>query len=416
MRRLLALALLAVGPLAVPVTAGAAAPPVQPAEIDQHVRALGGIAAANGGNRAAGLPGAEQSAAYIADRLREYGWQVRTEPVRFPYPFDRSAPALGSFQPGRDFVVVRGSGAGTVTARVRTILNERCSLRALRTLRRGEIALLPFTRCTGVEAARLVHRAGGVALIFDSGPDAFPLRYALAGSARIPVLQARTSVAIRLSRARGPVSLRVDSGTELRTASNVIAELPPNRPNNSRIVMAGGHLDSVPEGAGINDNGSGLAALLEVARRLPAEPRSATVRLGFWTAEEFGLYGSRVYVRSLSTSERRRFRAYLNFDMVGSPNGAVDVYDTDNAIERLLRRLSPGRENEIDLTGASDHSAFEAVRIPVGGIYTGGLERNGREFRDRCYHRACDGVDNVNRRLAAQVATTAERALAELSG
>jgi aminopeptidase Y len=407
------LALAAVAALA-PAGARAAAPPVQAAEIDAHLRALSDVAAANGGNRAAGLPGGEATAQYLAGRLAEYGWQVRLEPVRFPMPFDRSAPTLGSAQPGRDFAVVRGSGAGEVTARVRTILSERCNRRALRRLRRGEIALLPFTRCTGEQAARLVARAGGAALIFDSGPDTFPLRFTLMASATIPVVQVRTSVAVRLSRAKGPVHLRVDSGTEPRTASNVVAELPVA--GSRRVVMAGGHLDSVPEGAGINDNGTGLAALLEAARRLPSEPRTSTIRLGFWTAEEYGLFGSRAYVAGLPRAERRRIDAYLNFDMVGSPRGVVEVYDSDDAIERLLRRIHPGREGETALEGGiSDHDPFDRAGIAVGGIYTGGLERNGRGYRDRCYHRPCDDADNANRDLAARVATTAERALAELS-
>ena len=399
--------------LAVPGAAHAAAPPVRPADVDEHFRALAEIAAAHGGNRAAGLPGAEATVRYLTTKLTEAGWQVRSEPVTFPFPFDRGPAQLAEFKPGRDFAVVRGSAAGDVTAPIRTILNERCDARALRRLRKGEIALLPFTRCNGVQAARLVAQAGGSALLFDSGPDTFPLRYALGGTSRIPVLQVRSSIAVRLSRRRGDVHLKVDSGTEPRTAHNVIAELPGRNPD--RVVMAGGHLDSVPEGPGINDNGSGIAALLEAAERLPQERRTATIRLGFWTAEEYGLLGSAAYVRALPAAERRRIRGYLNFDMVGSPNGVVEVYDTDNTIERVLRRRHPGREREADLTGSSDHTAFQRARIPVGGIYTGALERKGRGYRDRCYHRPCDDVGNPSRALAARIATTVERSLADLS-
>lgn len=405
--------LLATAALLLPPAAHAAAPPVRPADMDEHLNALAGIAAANGGNRAAGLPGAEATVEYLTRKLTEAGWQVRSAPVTFPFPFDRGPAQLAEFQQGRDFVVARGSGAGDVAAPVRTILNERCDARALRRLRRGEIALLPFTRCSGVRAAQLVRRAGGVGLLFDSGPDTFPLRYAMGESARIPVLQVRSSVAVKLSRRAGDVHLEADSGTEPRTASNVIAELPGSDPR--RVVMAGGHLDSVPESPGINDNGSGIAALLEAAERLPRRKRRATIRLGFWTAEEYGLFGSDAYVRSLPAAERRRIRAYLNFDMVGSPRGVVEVHDTDNQAERILRRVHPGSEREADLTGSTDDTAFEKARIPVGGIYTGSLERRGRGYRDRCYHRPCDDAGNVNRDLAARIATTVERSLAELS-
>lgn len=405
--------LLAAAALAVPSGAQAAAPAVQPRDMAEHFAALAGIAAANGGNRAAGLPGAEATVGYLTTKLTEAGWQVRSEPVTFTFPFDRGPAQLAEFQQGRDFAVVRGSGAGDVTAPVRTILNERCDARALRRLRTGEIALLPFTRCSGVRAAQLVAQAGGTAVLFDSGPATFPLRYAMGGSARIPVLQVRSAVAVRLSRREGDVHLKTDSGTERRTAHNVIAELPGSDPR--RVVMAGGHLDSVPEGPGVNDNGSGIAALLEAAERLPQERRKATIRLGFWTAEEYGLFGSSAYVRALPAAERKRIRAYMNFDMIGSPNGVVEVYDTDNAIERVLRRMHPGREREADLTGSSDQTSFEKARIPVGGIYTGALERRGRGYRDRCYHRPCDDADNPDAALAARIATTVERSLAELS-
>src|SRR5688500_4654019 len=228
--------LLALAALLVPSAAQAAAPPVQPQDVAEHLTALGEIASAHGGNRAAGLPGAEATVAYLTTKLTEAGWQVRSVPVTFPFPFDRGPAQLAEFQQGRDFAVVRGSGAGDVTAPIRTILNERCNARALRRLRTGEIALLPFTRCSGVRAAQLVQRAGGVGLLFDSGPDTFPLRYAMGGSARIPVLQVRSSVAVRLSRRRGAVHLKTDSGSEPRTANSVIAELPGSAPG--RVVMA----------------------------------------------------------------------------------------------------------------------------------------------------------------------------------
>lgn len=66
--------------------------------------------------------------------------------------------------------------------------------------------------------------------------------------------------------------------------------------------MAGGHLDSVEEGPGINDNASGVAALLEVAER--TSDRSG-LRLGFWAEEELGLYGSEQDVEKLGDDERK---------------------------------------------------------------------------------------------------------------
>jgi Zn-dependent M28 family amino/carboxypeptidase len=182
----------------------------------------------------------------------------------------------------------------------------------------------------------------------------------------------------------------------------------------------------VPEGPGLNDNGSGVAALLEMARRLAAARRGAdTLRLGFWTAEEWGLYGSKHYVRTLPPPERRRIQAYVNLDMVGSPNAVTEVYSSRNAATTALRKGLPG-VGTTPVAAASDHLPFRDRGIAVSGVYTGSTETKSRAQarrlggragrpRDRCYHRVCDDVDNVDTKLAARIATAAARALAELA-
>ncbi len=102
-------------------------------------------------------------------------------------------------------------------------------------------------------------------------------------------------------------------------------------------MVVGGHLDSVPEGPGINDNGSGSATILEVAQNLAKTRLQHPVRFAFWGAEEFGLLGSQAYVDSLSAEEVARIGSYLNFDMLGSPNHANFVYDSDGSTSRHPR-------------------------------------------------------------------------------
>ena len=132
--------------------------------------------------------------------------------------------------------------------------------------------------------------------------------------------------------------------------------------------MAGAHLDSVVAGPGLNDNGSGVAAVLEVAEQLASRPLAdgAALRVGFWGAEEIGLVGSRRYVRGLSAAERRRIRAYVNLDMVGSPDAKADVYagegEAGRRIEAALREGLPDGAGEEHLGGASDHASFAARR------------------------------------------------------
>jgi aminopeptidase S len=189
----------------------------------------------------------------------------------------------------------------------------------------------------------------------------------------------------------------------------VIAEIGPTH---GPVTMAGAHLDSVPGGPGVNDNGSGVATLLEVANMFGPRP-PGRVRLGFWGAEEEGLIGSRRYVRSLSRAQQHEIAAYLNFDMLGSPNAVPAIYsDGNERLGRLLRRVHPGRERGVLVGNRSDGSPFENVGVPVNGLYSGAEEPGpGGKPRDPCYHLPCDTFANVNMGSLLPMARAAARAL-----
>jgi Zn-dependent M28 family amino/carboxypeptidase len=192
--------------------------------------------------------------------------------------------------------------------------------------------------------------------------------------------------------------------------------------------MAGAHLDSVPAGPGIHDNGSGSAALLELALQiadLGVEPRNK-IRFAWWGAEEAGLVGSQVYVDSLTKSEAKDIELYLNFDMIGSPNYARFVYDGDGsafgikgptgsgAIEGVFEDFfaSQGLASEpTAFDGRSDYDAFITAGIPAGGLFTGAEDNKTADqvalyggvatfdgeavAYDPCYHQPCDSLDPV---------------------
>ncbi|MEU0218430.1 M28 family metallopeptidase [Streptomyces sp. NPDC006265] len=196
-----------------------------------------------------------------------------------------------------------------------------------------------------------------------------------------------------------------------RTGYNLIADWPGG--DTSQVVMAGSHLDSVSSGAGINDNGSGSAAVLETALAVSRAQYKPTkhLRFAWWGAEELGLVGSRSYVNRLTTGDRSRISAYLNFDMIGSPNPGYFVYDDDPAIEKTFKDYFGGigvpTEIETEGDGRSDHAPFKNAGVPVGGLFTGASRTMtsaqaakwggtaGRAF-DRCYHSSCDTTANIN--------------------
>jgi Iap family predicted aminopeptidase len=384
---------------------------VEPAEIRaaglrEHLRALQEVADANDGNRAAGTSGDEASVEYVAGRLREAGWGVRMDPVSFPYFDERSPPRLDDLQEGEDFRTLRYSGSGRVEARVRRF-GLGCERGDFRALEEGEIAVAARGECFFRVKARNAEAAGAAALLIVDGESDDPPRGTLgAPGIEIPVLAAGAAAGRELG---ARVRLEVDAVSERRRTVNVIAETAAGR--GERVVMAGGHLDSVPAGPGINDNGSGTAALLELADALGGRAPRARVRLAFWGAEELGLIGSRRYVRRLSRPERDRIAAYLNLDMVGSPRPAHGVYsDADPHIERMLRRLVGQKAEEENAGRNSDHAPFQRAGIPVGGLFTGA----GRPH-DPCYHRACDDIDNIDMPILREMTRAAGEAVERLS-
>jgi Iap family predicted aminopeptidase len=394
----------------------AAGPPpgdgrVEPAEIRapslrEHLRALQEIAEANGGNRAAGTPGDEASVEYVAEQLREAGWRVSLEPVSFPYFDERSPPRLDDLREGEEFRTLSYSGSGRVEAPVRR-LGLGCSRGEFGALDEGEVAVVRRGECFFRDKARNAEAAGAAAvLIVDAESDEPPSATLGAPGIRIPVM----TVGATAGRSLGPrVEVEVDAVSERRRTVNAIAETAGGE--GDRVVMAGGHLDSVPAGPGINDNGSGTAALLELADALGGRAPGARVRLAFWGAEELGLIGSRRYVRQLEPAERERIAAYINLDMVGSPEPAQGVYsDADPGLERLLRRLVGPDAEEENAGGNSDHAPFDRVGIPVGGLFTGAGEPN-----DPCYHRACDDISNVNMEVLVEMSRAAAEAVERLS-
>src|SRR6202008_4794589 len=126
------------------------------------------------------------------------------------------------------------------------------------------------------------------------------------------------STGVQLRAQPGPTTIKLNASSQSFKARNVIAQTKTGSPTD--VVMAGAHLDSVPDGPGINDDGSGVAAVLESALQLGNSPQvHNAVRFGFWGAEELGLIGSRNYVESLNLEALKDIALDLNFEMPASP-------------------------------------------------------------------------------------------------
>jgi Zn-dependent M28 family amino/carboxypeptidase len=425
----------------------------------RHLRALHEIASASGDNRAAGTLGYDRSAEYVAERLKEAGYVVRLEEFEFPFFEERAPPVLVTSAPGGAHAPVSAgavrtffnSGSSDVTGPPRSVnlslgaeplvaSASGCETVDFRDFERGSIALIRRGTCpfqTKVENAAAAGAVGVVIMNEGVGGRTDAFSGTLRQPAVIPVVgvsyEHGHSLDIAARTDGTTVRLAVNAMTGKRLTRNVLADMPVT--SDGSLIVVGAHLDSVPDGPGINDNGSGSAAVLEAALRLAREPTQARgrVRFAFWGAEEQGLVGSHNHVDTLSEDERRRIALYINLDMVGSPNFVRFVQGsaaTDSAPVAIARRefVADFREHNLTVeerTGGrygSDDLSFSRKGIPTLGLYTGasGLKSEtqagvfggaaGRPY-DPCYHRACDTIDNINREVLEQNTRALLRAL-----
>ena len=393
------------------------------------------------GSRAAGTDGYADSVDYVAGQLRDAGYRVTLDEFQFEFVFpallQQLTPVSATYETG----AFTGSPPGEVTGNVIPVdINltgdrastsgcEAADFTGLDFTGSNDIALIQRGTCTFAEKAVNAEAAGAEAvIIFNQGND--PTREALIvgtlvpspAEITIPVVGASFDDGVALSQPGSTAHVRVVPN-ETRTDVNVIAELPGRNANN--VVMAGAHLDSVTAGPGINDDGSGSAALLETALQMSKVKPENTVRFAWWGAEEEGLIGSTAYVEGLSQAERDRIALYMNYDMVGSPNYIFMVYDADESTFEAAPVIVPPGSTAIEdlyesyytmvgepyddtaFDGRSDYQAFIDAGIPSGGLFTGAEEPKtaeqqaiwggtaGAQF-DPCYHSACDDIDNVD--------------------
>ncbi len=393
------------------------------------------------GTRAAGTDGYADSVDYVAGQLRDAGYRVTLDEFQFEFVFpallQQLTPVNATYETGAFTGSPPGEVTGTVIPvdinltgdRASTSGCEAADFTGLDFAGSNDIALIQRGTCTFAEKAVNAEAAGAEAvIIFNQGND--PTREALIvgtlvpspAEITIPVVGASFDNGVALSQPGSTAHVRVVPN-ETRTDVNVIAELPGRNANN--VVMAGAHLDSVTAGPGINDDGSGSAALLETALQMSKVKPENTVRFAWWGAEEEGLIGSTAYVEGLSQAERDRIALYMNYDMVGSPNYIFMVYDADESTFEAAPVIVPPGSTAIEdlyesyytmvgepyddtaFDGRSDYQAFIDAGIPSGGLFTGAEEPKtaeqqaiwggtaGAQF-DPCYHSACDDIGNVD--------------------
>lgn len=425
-------------------------------DIRRHQQNFQKIAEHNGGTRASGLPGYDISAKYVADQLKRAGFTPTTQ--KFPFDFfqekspselEQTAPQQHKYEHDTDFHTLSYSGTGEISGNATAVdtdsADSGCEAADFTGFPAGNIAVIKRGTCPFGDKAANAETAGAKAvLIFNDGADPSregPVAGTLGRPFALPVVGPSFAVGTDLAKAAqaGGLTLRVKTDTvnEKRDTWNVVAETKAGRDDN--VVMLGAHLDSVPEGPGINDNASGSATLLTIAQQIGKIKKIKNrVRIAWWAAEEGGLIGSEHYVANLPEAERAKLALYLNFDMTGSPNFIRGIYDGDGstgdnavtppagsgAIEKVFADYFAGRDlptEDIPFTGRSDYAAFAEAGIPIGSMSSGSdgikTEEQAKKYGgtvgqpyDPCYHQECDGYDNVNMEALDTIADGAAHA------
>jgi len=471
------------------VSAGTSAPSQADPEIEQskgfrkavtlagvraHQQALQTIANDNGGTRASGTPGYAASANYVVSTLQSAGYATTTQQFSFTYTEENSelvriSPNARTFVNETDFLRNRfdsGTPEGTWTGslvNVDLVLNPSgpantstsgCDAVDFAGFPAGAVALVQRGTCGfNVKVLNAQAAGAGAVIVMNEGQPGRTGLVGMIGDATgltIPAVFATFDAGLNLANtASSVVKVTVDFLAETRTTSNVIAETAAGDPNN--VVVVGAHLDSVKAGPGINDNGSGSAAILEIAETYASQERTPRnkVRFIWFGAEESGLLGSDHYVDNLSNAQKDSIALMLNFDMLGSPNFVRFVYDGDgssgtagppgsDAIEEVFETYFASQDLAIAPTafdGRSDYGPFIGTTspghedgIPAGGLFSGaeGIKTAaqavtyggtaGQQY-DPCYHQACDtfannsdtGLDQLTDAAAHAVLTWSKR-------
>jgi Zn-dependent M28 family amino/carboxypeptidase len=400
-----------------------------------HLRKLQEIADANRGSRSEGTPGYDASVDYVVQVLKDKGFDVQTPEFERLDRTEGGNPTLTVAGRGHHvdqaslLVTTPPGGLNAITLRPQKAPG--CTAADYGTVSvRGAIAVVDDTGCSvgDKQSAAVAKGAVGVLVVSAPGAGGSPAGLFTPGYYQrltVPVGVIDNDADAALRRTNAAVRLVLDSKPVMVKSRNVLAQTKTG--DTKSVVLAGAHLDSSGRSPGINDNGSGVAALLEAASTLGSQPRiTNAVRFAFWGSEA---EGPTKYVRGLARDGLDDVAMYISVEMLGSPNAGYFTYDGDQSgqpnpdvppqsvpagsagVERTLAgylNLAGVRPADMPLSRTTDYGPFLAAGIPVGGLTAGSSQRKtevqarlwggraGVAF-DPNYHTGRDTVDNIDR-------------------
>jgi Zn-dependent M28 family amino/carboxypeptidase len=434
--------------------------------VHQHQKALQGIADLNGGTRYTRTPGFTASAAYVKSTLEKTGaYNVSYSMFNMPTWSETADPVLQLISPGSktyvpgnaeddgsttvDFIAMEHSPTKSVSAEVIPVghtdvpsdggSTSGCVAADYPAAVSGKIALIQRGTCAFTAKTQLAQKAGAAGVIIFNEGDTPAREPALFRSADpeypIPAVLSSYQVGAELynlatSNQHPTVTLATNGVDQEHLYPNVVAET--KKGDAKHTVLAGAHLDSVPAGPGINDDGSGTSFQLELAEQIAkaGTPPRNKIRFLFFGGEEDGLVGSQYYAAHMSAQDVANSDVMIDTDMISSPNFARLVYDGDGStfgqdvsgpagsglIEKQFVDYWKNRgmvSEPIPFDGRSDYVGFVNRGIPSGGVFAGAeAPKTAQQVQwyggvqgeqlDPCYHEACDNYATVTGKPPAE--------------
>lgn len=324
----------------------------------EHVQALIGP-------RVAGTPGEIEARDYIERRLKLYGYDVEIQ----EFPFDGTRFRTSTLEVNSDlFGATALSGSPTARASGTIVEAGIGRLSEFPATVAGEIALIERGELTFTQKVENAVAAGasGV-IIFNNEEGPFT---AASEPADIPAVSVSQEDGLRLREvALAGSSATIDVPPAASAAFNVIAR--PQGETTCRTVT-GGHYDSVPAIEAADDNASGTAGVLEMARVAAARDLAGANCFVLFGAEEFGLFGSLAFVEGLSDAEVNGLRAMINLDVIGTEAELTLIGSPDMVELARVEADEAGVEatrGDVPSGSGSDHFSFESAGVPVVFFY-----------------------------------------------
>ena len=399
--------------------------------ITSYLHGLYNIGLNNNGSRTAGT-GYNASSDYILSKLNSDFYTVKKQYFDITELKEESPPLLKTqfktYKRHDEYELLYGYyGSVSVTdALLYKAEKLGCDSSDFQNITKDSVALVKRGQCSFKDKANNAAYWGAKAIIVYNVDNNVTMGNS--GNTTIPVFMVSLEVAHEwiVEQQFIKIDLNVNIHKYVYQTHNIIAYRRGFN-DDSRVVI-GSHLDSVQAGTGINDNGSGSTTILQIANTLATENGRSfynSVMFCWWAGEELGLKGSAHYVKNLPKEELKKIAMNLNFDMLGSINGAVLVYDGKSAVDESIKSGSAYIQSILEqqfehsiltpFDGRSDYGPFIENGIVAGGYFSGAEGLKTEEVRDMfggsanvpydsCYHKHCDTVFNIDLDLLGKMA------------